>query len=227
MKYVLLLTGLLLGLANPATAAGPQLVADQPDFQFGQVFQGERVEHTFHFRNVGDAPLNISRVRSSCGCTAALLSAQTIPPGGSGEVKAVFDSARFGNAVTKTIYLYSDDPRRPEIRFTLSGVVRVVLAANPAQVMLDRAGETAERRVTLTNQGEKDLNIASIKTSLPELRAEVAQKLLRPGESVELVVRVKPKDPADRVGGYVFIRVDDEKVPELRIPVHSPAPAPK
>jgi hypothetical protein len=222
MKNVLLLALLLLVLAGPAAAVGPQLVADQPDFQFGQVFQGDRVEHTFHFRNVGDAPLNIARVRSSCGCTAALLSAQTIAPGAAGEVKAVFDSARFRDAVTKTIYLYSDDPRQPEMQFTLSGVVREILAANPAQITLERPGERVERRVLLTNQGERDLEIATIKTSLPELRAEVDRKHLPPGESVQLVIKVKPKDATDRVSGYVFVRMVDEQVPELRIPVHAP-----
>jgi hypothetical protein len=101
-------------------------------------------------------------------------------------------------------------------------VVREILAANPAQITLERPGERVERRVLLTNQGERSLEIATIKTSLPELRAEVDRKHLPPGESVQLVIKVKPKDATDRVSGYVFVRMVDEQVPELRIPVHAP-----
>jgi len=66
--------------------AAPNLVVEQPVFDFGEVAQGDKVPHTFKFRNDGDKPLYIDRVKSSCGCTAALLSAKTLAPGESGEI---------------------------------------------------------------------------------------------------------------------------------------------
>ena len=137
MKQMLITAALLLAMTLPAFAAAPDLVIENYKFDFGQVYQGERVEHVYRFRNAGDAPLRIEKVRSSCGCTAALASAEIIAPGEQGEVKAVFDSTRFRGRVTKTIYLYTDDPVHRETHFTLSGEVLAKLVANPAKLVFD------------------------------------------------------------------------------------------
>ncbi len=43
----------------------PGIVFDQTSFDFGEVDAGEKVEHIFKFKNVGDALLKIVKVRSS------------------------------------------------------------------------------------------------------------------------------------------------------------------
>ena len=53
--------------------------------------------------------LKVDRVRSSCGCTAALSSAQSLNPGETGEIQATFDSTRFRGQIEKTLYLYTND----------------------------------------------------------------------------------------------------------------------
>ena len=221
MKVFGLLAGLLLATAPSALAASPHLVAEHTDFDFGEIWQGEQVGHTFLFRNTGDAPLNITKVRSSCGCTAALVSAETIAPGGSGEVKATFDSTRFTGPVSKTIYLYNNDPDQPELHFVLHGLVKAILTTNPEslQIRVTTAAVGGVGRVTITNQGTKELKIVSTQLTNPELTATLAQKVLGPGKSVEVVVQAKPKPDTPRVNGYLLVQTDDSKVPELRIPV--------
>ena len=36
---------------------------------FGEIAQGDKVEHTFRFRNTGNEPLVITNVQVTCGCT--------------------------------------------------------------------------------------------------------------------------------------------------------------
>jgi hypothetical protein len=50
-----------------------------------------KVEHTFHFVNKGKAPFTIIEVVSECGCTVPLYTEETVQPGDSGVVKAVFN----------------------------------------------------------------------------------------------------------------------------------------
>ena len=95
---------LLLLLPGPVLAEGPQIAVDENEINFELVTQGSKVEKVFTFKNVGDANLNIERVKSSCGCTAALLSSRELAPGESGEVRATFDSTRFQGLDVKTIY---------------------------------------------------------------------------------------------------------------------------
>ena len=72
--------------ANPDTAAfiGPRMQVDAPVFDFGQVEQGEQVTHDFRFTNQGNRDLRVQSVKTSCGCTAAVIAADTIPPGNRG-----------------------------------------------------------------------------------------------------------------------------------------------
>ncbi len=61
-------------------------------FDFGQVKEGEQVKHTFVVKNTGDAPVIISKVTASCGCTQPEFSKSPILPGGTSEIHVTFNS---------------------------------------------------------------------------------------------------------------------------------------
>lgn len=61
-------------------------------FDFGQISQGEKVEHTFVFENTGDNPLLITSAKGSCGCTIPEWPKDPIAPGEKGKIDVVFSS---------------------------------------------------------------------------------------------------------------------------------------
>lgn len=65
---------------------------EEPNHEFGQITQGEKVEHTFTFTNTGDAPLVISNAKGSCGCTVPEWPREVVPVGESGTIKVIFNS---------------------------------------------------------------------------------------------------------------------------------------
>lgn len=70
----------------------PQISFDDVSHNFGTIAQGEKVTHTFSFRNIGDGPLQITDVTTSCGCTASKYSLEPVAPGATGSVEIIFDS---------------------------------------------------------------------------------------------------------------------------------------
>ena len=50
--------------AEIPAAEKPKIVFDQKDFDFGEVEAGQKIEHVFTFRNKGEGPLTIEKVRS-------------------------------------------------------------------------------------------------------------------------------------------------------------------
>lgn len=219
--FLVLLAALACLPVRPAMAAGPQLLVEKRDFDFGEVFEGEKVDYTFRFQNAGDEPLIIDRVRSSCGCTAALLSTKIIAVGEVAELKASFDSTRFGGAVVKTIYLYSNDPQQPVAEFHIRGTVKQGITLSPPRVELKNlaVGTTREAVVRLANQSKQPLTITGVQTTAADLAAEVSTKKVAPGETADITVRVTVKEGARRVNGYVMIQTDSPRLPELRLPV--------
>jgi len=97
-------------IRNPATANMPtdtnqlaRITYDQPEFEFGTVNEGDVVEHVFRFTNTGKVPLTILKCRSSCGCTVPEWPEEPIPPGGTGEIKAKFNTEGKMNDQKKSI----------------------------------------------------------------------------------------------------------------------------
>jgi hypothetical protein len=84
-------------------ADGPVLTLEKNTHDFGDIFQGDVVEHTFKFTNTGNQPLLITNIQTSCGCTTPTWPRDPIMPGGKGELKVGFNSAGKMNKQTKTV----------------------------------------------------------------------------------------------------------------------------
>ncbi|MBK8909195.1 MAG: DUF1573 domain-containing protein [Rhodospirillales bacterium] len=72
---------------------------------------------TFVVRNTGEAPLTINRAYTTCGCTTAEISADTIPPGKAVTVELRFDAGfhdSAGQTVRRGIIIETNDPDQPQ-----------------------------------------------------------------------------------------------------------------
>lgn len=70
---------------------------------FGTVTEGTQATVEFTFKNTGDAPLVLTSVTASCGCTTPKWTREPIPPGGTGSVTAIYNSRGRPGKFTKTI----------------------------------------------------------------------------------------------------------------------------
>ena len=224
MRTMVCLAAVLLVLVTALVAsAAPDMKLTNTQFDFGEVYQGEKVLHAFEFVNAGQDPLVIDRVRSSCGCTAVLLSDQDLAPGETGQIQATFDSTRFRGAVSKTIYLYSNDPAQPVRQLKIKGRVLEIVDIEPAQVNFGTVpgDQTLVSQVVLRNQGEKPLTFGQPSTTAAELQAEMPQTILARGEEVTLKLMLSPKPGTIRFSGYILVPVDGVPKDQLRIPVYA------
>ena len=64
--------------------------------------------HTFVIKNTGDAPLVITRVVASCGCTTPQFSKEPIAPGQTSKIDVTYNPAGRPGQFVKTIAVYSN-----------------------------------------------------------------------------------------------------------------------
>lgn len=96
----------------------PVMTFETVDHDFGTISEGQKVSYTYKIRNTGEAPLIIQNAQPSCGCTVPDWSRQAIPVGGSGFVKAEFDSSGKPGVNNKTITVTANTwPKVTTIRF--------------------------------------------------------------------------------------------------------------
>lgn len=93
---------------------GPFIEFTETEFDFGDIKSGEKVAHTFEFKNSGDAPLVISNVVTTCGCTASNWPRQPILPGEKSKIDVTFDSTGKVGHQNKVITIMSNGTNNPE-----------------------------------------------------------------------------------------------------------------
>ena len=87
---------LLLVLCATLTINSQEFKFEQETIDYGKIIKGSEGERTFVFINVGDAPLIIQSIKSSCGCTVPKKPEAPIMPGEKGEIKVSYDTKRIG-----------------------------------------------------------------------------------------------------------------------------------
>src|SRR6188508_823259 len=99
-KYWFVLAALFISAASFAQEAstnkvnGAVITFEKKTHDFGDIFQGDKVEETYKFTNSGTEPLIITNVQVTCGCTTPKgWPRDPIMPGGKGELTVAFNSA--------------------------------------------------------------------------------------------------------------------------------------
>ena len=88
---------------------------------YGTIEKGADGVRVFEFTNTGNAPLIISKVKASCGCTVPSKPDKPIMPGESGEIQVKYDTNRvipFRKTITVT-----SNADTPNIALKIKGTV--------------------------------------------------------------------------------------------------------
>ncbi|MEN8790235.1 MAG: DUF1573 domain-containing protein [Flavobacteriaceae bacterium] len=94
-KAILLLFVGLLALSVSAQETA-QIEFKAETIDYGVIEKGSDGVRVFEFTNTGTAPLIITKVSSSCGCTIPKKPEDPIAPGDTGEIQVKYDTNRVG-----------------------------------------------------------------------------------------------------------------------------------
>jgi len=144
---------------------GPKIEFKELKWDFGNKKQGEVLTHKFRFENVGDETLVIHRVRTSCGCAAAILSKKELHPGEKGEIQAKFNTQGYYGEQNKFIYVESNDPSESVKQLMISASIevppspKIELDSYTTDLGLVLEGEELQTEFNISNKGELELTV--------------------------------------------------------------------
>lgn len=110
-----------LQVSSPAEMNTPttKIEFTETSFDFGEIKQGDVVEHTFVFKNVGDNDLILKKVKPTCGCTALDWPKEAVKPGETGEIQTRFNSrGKMGKQYKYFTVEYNGSPAVERVAFT-------------------------------------------------------------------------------------------------------------
>ncbi len=196
-------------ISDGVTGSHPKIFFGHPNFDFGKIYKGKKVEHVYEFENRGSDTLNIGKVKTSCGCTAVILENSSVEPGKTGVLKATFNSGSYRGHVRKTISVLSNDSDTPNYKLVFSGEIIEEVAINPRNIDFGSidSEEKAARTVTVTvkSQTDPEFKINKITPSRQFVSASIAEE--NDGEYL-INVTLEDKPKVGRFGGTIVFETN-------------------
>jgi hypothetical protein len=209
---------LICGALPLAAAKAPRIAFKESAWDFGKVKEGVELSHEFVFKNAGDADLVIEKVRTSCGCTAALVSDKTVAPGREGKIGVSFDTRSYAGKVTKYIYVDSNDPSEPNVELTVAADIEIPprprINVDPYNIDLGLLleGEEIRGRFVLANPGELELKAECVhrdaKYFVKGKPVPGAVKVAA-GKEVEVEFQIPPGPRSNMIREYILVKSND------------------
>lgn len=223
--------GLVSVLWAQEEGAAPRIAFDRKTHDFGEVFQGGRRKTSFVFRNLGDAPLTIRKVKTTCGCTAVLMSSKQLAPGESGEIAVEFSSKDKIGYQDLRVYLYSNDGQENDFgryvsALRLSAQVSSLWNVLPGAAYFGSAvrGQRLERRVQLLLTDARNPVFELLEVVSPRPWLEVSTRPLeadltggKPG--LELTVVLTADAPVGLINEVIEVVTNHPDQPLVSVPV--------
>lgn len=202
-----------------AVTSVPHILVEKTEHDFGTVIEGDVASHTFVIKNTGNAPLIIERVRSSCGCTAVVTKEKEVPPGGTTEVRAEFNTTGRSGKNAKTITLETNDPDNPSTSLEIRAMIEKLLGFEPSLIRLQTDyGKPKSAETWLT--GKLAPEAKPTLGELPDKDTHLKVELINKQEGDQTVHGLRFTLDAKKIGrnhGSVSIKTGVEKAPEVNV----------
>ena len=108
MRKSILLLGFLFTTLLVSAQEKAEIQFKEETIDYGKISRGSDGVRVFEFTNTGDAPLVITNVRSSCGCTIPNKPEEPILPGQTGQIEVKYDTNRAAGPFRKAITVSSN-----------------------------------------------------------------------------------------------------------------------
>ncbi len=212
---------LLLALAAVIVYLTQRSTADveesrSPTAYFGEVVQGETVEHTFMIGNDEPVDLRITEVVSRLSTVSVVDS--VVPAGGETAVRLAIDTRRMKGPISEVAQIVFAGDREPEY-LSLRGRVVLPLQLTPQDrvyFLNTVRGEPATEEILVINHRPDPVRLLSVESSDPTF--QVRADTLSDGRRYQLRVDLNPEAPPGRYEGTITLRTDSPEDAVREIP---------
>ena len=186
-------------------AQDPVITFEKTEHDFGKINEGDgRVSVVFSFKNEGMAPLVLSNVRASCGCTTPTWTKEPVEPGQTGSITVTYNPNGRPGRFQKTVTITSN-ASEPTKKVYIKGEV-IPKQAKPVNRYTVAVGELNMKTKTLdlgtVKKGEHksgELEYANLGKEAHEVALET-----RSADSYLINQVTLPTVNASEIGKFVF-----------------------
>ncbi len=161
-------------IAPEPNELGPKITFDEVVHDFGIVSPRSKNPCEFKFTNTGKGILKVNKkIKSSCGCTVPQLKKDVYESGESGIINVVYTAGRKGGAVSRRLYVSSNDGANPKVMLSVNAKVVESVKYEPQKLRFSLKGEDANYPdITLKSLDGKAFGINGIKSTADSITVD-------------------------------------------------------
>ncbi len=196
-------------LNNPSLAEGAgQMLFESKEQEVGEIREDDgKADFTFRWRNVGDKPLTVTLIRTTCSCAAPSYDRKAVSPGQEAVIHITYDPEGRTGRFERRIFVYTDlSATKPTAVLLLTG--RVIPSLLPTSdypvamgsLLLRRSSllfygdRRQEERIECLNGGREPLMLRADGRMLPDyLSVFFEPEIVEPGKITDMVIRFRPE----------------------------------
>lgn len=210
-------------LINPPLMqqAEPILRFDKNSLDIGTLTEDDTPQtYRFTGRNMSKEAVTVTKVRTTCGCTAAELPARKILPGETATIVLTYHPKNHPGTINTDAFVYlSCSEKHPVARLTLTGNVvpgadewarypyamgKLRLKQNRMEFQEVMPGKRPSERILCGNSGDKPLRLSAL--VIPKFATfRTEPEVIQPGSEADIVVTINTSQiPAEKEETFTF-----------------------
>jgi hypothetical protein len=167
--------------------------------------------------------MEITEVRSSCGCTASKIGKRLLKTWEKAEIVATVDTRGFFGRKDSTLTVVFGGEFPAEVQLHVHAYIRSDIVVQPGSVQLGSVaeGSSARQKVTVSYAGRPDWEIAKVESQNPHLEAQLVKASVPITGQVtyDVVVTLKADAPAGYVHDFLILVTNDRRPEYSRVPL--------
>lgn len=183
--------------ATTPTAATARVRVETRVWDFGTLWQGMPAKTRIKIENVGQAPLTIDGVKSSCGCTTPSKPDSPLAPGAATYIEIRYDTVQKLGEAHQAVSFNTNDPDQASVALQVRGTVKPIYEVKPTNYLVfgrlyQSAAET--RELEITNKYDQPLEL-KLAPDQDFGSFDVELKTVEPGQRYVLRAKTRPPLP--------------------------------
>ncbi len=206
-----------LGIFGSVSQAAPIIMSPDPVFDFGEQDNEGKVVHDFVIKNAGDEPLEISEVKTTCGCTVAKPEVNTLAPGEETKVGVTFNLKGKQGPQTKKITVLTNDPETPQYYLELKGTALALIMMEPGMLNFGKIIDNEPHVLPITLRTTKEGYTFEVKDVTVEGAAPIQTvvETVSPGTEYKIVATTNANLMPGNISGTIKITTSETTRPVL------------
>ena len=209
---------------------------DHDRFDFGKIYSKKELSHTFTLHNNSQSQVEITEIKTDCGCTAAIMDQTPLEAGAFAQITMTIQPEQLSGFEKKqaTVYVRQDD-KIQWFNLTITAEMTNLLKIYPEHVYFKKIyyGEGGSEEVIISTEKNEDISITGIEaleghfelsfspfpevsdTSIDDPKIPVPQKVTR----WKCIITLPKDTPAGRFQGKIGINTTSSTQPQISFPV--------